>query len=247
MSFNIRGCFAELIATFALVFVGSLSVTASVVIFELSGPNYPVSILLIGLSHGLIISLMIYAIGHVSGGHINPAVTIPMIVCKKIGVADGVGYIIFQLIGALIGAGTHALLLPIGATVKYGLNTPGSFHGEVFSDGTVFGIEFLLTFMLVFVIFGTAVSGRAPPGWAGFAIGMTVALGHFIGVSISGASMNPARTFGPAVISWTQGLEGAFQVHYIYWIAPILGGLVAAGIYKYVFMSSKERNSQFNS
>ena len=241
MTINVRAWFAELIATFALVLFGPLSVTVSVVIFGLTGVDFPVAMLLIGFSHGLVIAVMIYAIGHVSGGHINPAVTIPMIIYRKIGVADGAGYIVFQLIGALIGAGTHALILPIGALVKYGLNTPGSFQGQVFGDEAVFGMELVLTFLLVFVVFGTAVSGRAPAGWAGFAIGMTVALDHFIGIPISGASMNPARTFGPAVISWMQGLDGAFQSHYIYWIAPILGGLIAGGIYKYVMMSSKDR------
>ena len=196
--------------------------------------------LLIGLTHGLVITLMIYSIGHISGAHINPAVTIPLMLFRKIGVKDGIGYITFQLIGAVLGALTHAVILPIGAAVNYGLNLPGSFQGERFSDVTVFGVEFVLTFLLVFVIFGTAVSGKAPAGWAGFAIGMTVAIDHFIGIPISGASMNPARTFGPAVISGLQGLERAFEVHYIYWIAPILGGLLAAAIYRYVLMERGE-------
>lgn len=233
MELTIRAWTAELIATYALVLFGSLSVTSSIVILGLQGPDTG-AIIMIGLTHGLVIAIMIYSIGHISGAHINPAVTIPMIVLKKISVPNGIGYIVFQLIGAVLAAATHAVILPIGSSVNYGLNLPGSFQGVRFGDATVFGIELLLTFLLVFVVFGTAVSGKAPPGWAGFAIGMTIALGHFIGIPISGASMNPARTFGPAVISGFQGLERAFEAHYIYWIAPILGGLIAAAVYTYL-------------
>ncbi len=91
----------------------------------------PVAMLLIGLTHGLVITLMIYSIGHVSGAHINPAVTIPMMLFRKIGVKDGIGYISFQLIGAVLGALTHAVILPIGAAVNYGLNLPGSLRREI--------------------------------------------------------------------------------------------------------------------
>ena len=158
---------------------------------------------------------------------------------KKIDVGNGISYIIFQILGAIIAAATHAIVLPMGSEIKYALNTPGQFNGVTFNDSTVFGMEVLLTFLLVFVIFGTAVNKKSPSGWAGFAIGMTVAIGHFIGLSVSGASMNPARTFGPAVISSLQGLEGAFQSHYIYWIAPILGGILASLVYNYIIMSKK--------
>ncbi len=243
MSINLRAWTAELIATYALVLFGPLSVTASIVVLGLKGPDTG-AIILIGLTHGLVIALMIYSIGHISGAHINPAVTIPMMVLKKISVSNGIGYIGFQLIGAVLAAATHAIILPIGANVNYGQNLPGrmpdSLGGGVFSDTTVFGVELLLTFLLVFVIFGTAVSGKSPVGWAGFAIGMTVALDHFIGVSITGASMNPARTFGPAIISAMQGLDRAFEAHHIYWIAPILGGLIAAIVYQYVFIKNKK-------
>jgi len=143
-------------------------------------------------------------------------------------------YIIFQLVGAVLASGTHAIILPIGSAVNYGLNLPGSFGGQRFSDMTVLGTEILLTFLLVFVIFGVAVSGKAPLGWAGFTIGMTIALDHFIGIPISGASMNPARTFGPAIISGIQGLDRAFDAHYVYWAGPIIGGLIAASIYTYL-------------
>jgi aquaporin-4 len=238
MSINIRAGLAEMIAAFALVLFGPMAATSALVIM---GADWGTSVIIIALTHGLVVALMIYAIGNVSGAHINPAVTIPMMIHKKIDLGNGISYIIFQILGAIIGAATHAIVLPMGSEIKYALNTPGQFNGVTFNDSTVFGMEMLLTFLLVFVIFGTAVNKKSPSGWAGFAIGMTVALGHFIGLSVSGASMNPVRTFGPAVISSLQGLDGAFQSHYIYWIAPILGGILASLVYHYIMMSKKDR------
>lgn len=242
---NVRAWVAELIATYALVLLGPLSITASVVWFNLGDtPEFiPMAMLLIGLTHGLVIAIMIYSIGHISGGHINPAVTITMMALRRIDIVNGIGYIIFQLVGALLAASTHAALLPIGKDVYYGLNLPGSdpVTGERLSDLTVFGVELILTFFLLFVIFGTIVSGKAPLGWAGFAIGMTITLDHFIGIPLTGASMNPARTFGPAVISAIQGLPRAFDAHWAYWLGPIIGGLIAGIIYYYLFMKKEER------
>lgn len=239
MTVNIRAWTAELIATFALVFFGPVAVTVSLVIFKIEPAVNPASILLIGLTHGLAIMLMIYAIGHVSGGHINPAVTIPMIILKKIKVVDGIGYIAFQIIGGILGAAAHAVILPQGIEVKYGLNQPGGAIGH--SEPTAFLVEIILTFFLLFVIFGVAVHHKAAVGWAGFAIGMTVAFDHFVGVALSGASMNPARTFGPAVIMAIQGQAGAFNAHWVYWAGPILGGLLGAFVYYYVIMNNKDR------
>ena len=95
-------------------------------------------------------------------------------------------------------------------------------------------VEVILTFFLLLVIIGTAVDSRAPAGWAGFAIGMTVALDHFVGVPLTGASMNPARTLGPALF-----VPGGFADHWVYWIGPILGGLMGAFLYVKVFMERK--------
>jgi len=229
MALNPRAWIAELIATFALVFFGPVTVTLSVVV--LNQGLTPAGLIAIALAHGLAITLMIYAIGHVSGGHINPAVTIPMMILRKIDGTNGVMYIVSQLIGAVLAALAHRAVLPQGAKISYALNQPG----QGISQGTAFLAEVILTFFLVFVIFGVAVHRKAPPGWAGFAIGMTVALDHFAGVPISGASMNPARTFGPALVAMN------WNAHAIYWIGPILGGIIAALIYQYVIMSESDR------
>lgn len=225
-----RAWIAELIATFALVFFGPVTVTLSVVV--LNKGLTPAGLVAIALAHGLAIALMIYAIGHVSGGHINPAVTIPMMILKKIDVPNGVMYIIFQLIGAVLAALAHAAVLPQGAQISYALNQPG----PGVTLGTALVTEVILTFFLVFVIFGVAIHKNAAAGWAGFAIGLTVTLDHFAGVPISGASMNPARTFGPALVSFN------WNAHAIYWIGPIIGGIVAALVYYYVIMNRDDRS-----
>ncbi|MFQ5997792.1 MAG: MIP/aquaporin family protein [Candidatus Bathyarchaeia archaeon] len=234
MTVNVRAWFAELVATYALVFFGTVSVTVSIVLFNLQPALNPASIFLIGITHGLSIVLMIYAIGHVSGGHINPAVTIAMLATRKINPANGAGYIVFQIIGAILASVSHALILPQGAAVGFGLHQPGEAIG--FSQTTALGVEIILTFFLVFVIFGVAVHKRAPVGWAGFAIGMTVAMDHFIGIPLTGASMNPARSLGPALIS------GNFGAHWLYWVGPIIGALLAAAVYYYIVMSREDRH-----
>lgn len=232
MPLNPRAWLAELIATFALVFFGTLSVTVASVIFKFDSPTS--SILLIGFAHGLAITLMIYAVGPISGAHINPAVTIPMAILKKIDIGNAAGYIAFQLIGAVLGAVAHMVFLPQGIQVNFGAHAPGDAIGK--SEFSALGIEIILTFFLLFVIFGTAVSKKAAPGWAGFAIGMTVMMDHLVGIPLTGASMNPARSFGPALVS------GAWVSHWVYWVGPIVGGIIAALVYQYVFISKEEQS-----
>jgi aquaporin-4 len=189
---------------------------------------------MIALAHGAAVGLMVYAFGHVSGAHINPAVTIPMMITKKISVADGIGYIIFQLIGAIVAAFSLKAILPeIGAKVNFG--TQGG-PSELLNSSIMAGItvEIILTFFLVTVIFLTAVHKKAPAGIHGISIGGIVFLLHIVGVPLTGASMNPARTFGPAVAS------GFWELHWIYWLAPIVGGIIAGVIMNYVFVNKAE-------
>jgi len=227
-----RNWFAEAIATYALVFFGPLAIILSVVAF---GDGLSIeSIIMIALAHGAAIGLMVYAFGHISGAHINPAVTIPMMITKKISVADGIGYIIFQLIGAVVAAFSLKAILPeIGAKVNFG--TQGG-PSELLNNSVMAGItvEIILTFFLVTVIFLTAVHKKAPAGIHGISIGGMVFLLHIVGVPLTGASMNPARTFGPAVVS------GFWELHWLYWLAPIIGGIIAGVIMNYVFVNKAE-------
>ncbi len=229
---NPRNWFAEAIATYALVFFGPLSIILSVVAF---GDGLSIeSIIMISLGHGAVIGLMVYAFGHISGAHINPAVTIPMMITKKISVQDGIGYIIFQLLGAIIAAFSLKAILPeLGAKVNFG--TQGG-PSELLNSSIMAGItvEIILTFFLVTVIFLTAVHKKAPAGIHGISIGGMVFLLHLVGVPLTGASMNPARTFGPAVVS------GFWELHWLYWVAPIIGGIIAGVIMNYVFVNKAE-------
>ena len=229
---NPRNWFAEAIATYALVFFGPLAIILSVVVF---GDGLSIeSIIMISLAHGAAIGLMVYAFGHISGAHINPAVTIPMMITKKISVGDGIGYIIFQLIGAVVAAFSLKAILPeIGAKVNFG--TQGG-PSELLNNSVMAGItvEIILTFFLVTVIFLTAVHKKAPAGIHGISIGGMVFLLHLVGVPLTGASMNPARTFGPAVVS------GFWELHWLYWVAPIIGGIIAGVIMNYIFVNNAE-------
>ena len=227
-----RNWFAEAIATYALVFFGPLAVILSVVAF---GEGLSIeAIIMISLGHGGAIGLMVYAFGHISGAHINPAVTIPMMITKKISVGDGIGYIIFQLIGATLAAFSLKAILPeIGAKVNFA--TQGG-PSELLNNSVIAAltVEIILTFFLVTVIFLTAVHKKAPAGIHGISIGGMVFLLHLVGVPLTGASMNPARTFGPALAS------GFWEFHWIYWAAPIIGGIIAGVIMNYVFVKNAE-------
>jgi len=228
---NPRNWFAEGIATYCLVFFGPLSVILSVAAFG-DGLSTE-AIIMISLAHGSAIGLMVYAFGHVSGAHINPAVTIPMIITKKISPADGAGYIALQLIGGIAAAFTLFITLPeLGAQVNFGTQAPGDLINN--SPISAVGLEMIFTFFLVTVIFMTAVHKKAAAGIQGLSIGGMVFLLHLVGVPLTGASMNPARTLGPALVS------GFWEFHWVYWVGPIIGGIIAGLIMNYVFVKKAE-------
>ncbi len=229
---DLRAWLAEGISTYALVFFGPLAVILSAAAFadtlSLEG------ILLISFAHGAVIGLMVYAFGHISGAHINPAVTIPMILTKKIDVKNGAGYIMSQLVGGIVAAFTLVAILPeLGAKVNFGTQGgPSDLINNSVSSGLF--LEMIFTFFLVMVIFMTAVHKKAAAGWAGFSIGGMIFLLHLVGVPLTGASMNPARTFGTALAS------GFWEFHWIYWVGPIVGGIIAGLIMDYVYVKKAE-------
>ncbi len=205
---------AEAIATFALIFVGAASVLAGT------------GTLGIAFAHGLVLAAMIYAVAHISGAHINPAVSIAMWATKRMKGIEAAKYIVSQLIGASIAA---FLLTGIYGNVASSVNNLAPSIG--FGQGVL--IEAILTFFLVFVIFGIAVDKRSNGHHAALAIGFVLIFDHIIGLSLTGASMNPARTFGPALAS------GFWTNHLVYWIGPIVGALVAAFLYQKAFLGKK--------
>jgi len=228
---NPRNWFAEGIATFCLVFFGPLSVILAAAAF---GTGLSIEgIIMISLAHGSAIGLMVYAFGHISGAHINPAVTIPMIITKKISPADGAGYIALQLIGGIIAAFSLVAILPdLGQAVNFGTQAPGDLiNGDPMK---ALWLEMIFTFFLVTTIFLVAVHKKAAAGIHGISIGGMVFLLHLVGVPLTGASMNPARTLGPAIAS------GFWEFHWIYWVGPIIGGIIAGLIMNYVFVKQAE-------
>ncbi|MFM9105296.1 MAG: MIP family channel protein [Chloroflexota bacterium] len=219
---------AEFFGPLALVFAGAGAIILT------QGQD----ILAIALAHGLAIGLMIMALGHISGGHFNPAVTISMLATGRIGLNNAVAYLVAQLLGGLAGAALLTLTYPAlideatGVTVgrnNVNLGTPGVGAGATITQALI--MEVILTFFLVFVIFGVAVDRRSGKAVAGLCIGLTITMDILAGGVISGAAMNPARWFGPAVV------QQDFTNFWVWIVGPIAGGLIAAFAYQTLFLS----------
>ena len=217
------GGLAEFLATFFFIILGAGTV---VVTGAITGGDLDISrLLVISLAHGIAIMLLVAATANISGGHINPAVTISMMLTKNISILKGSLYIVCQLGGASVGALIISWLIPDAGTL--GAHGLGSNVTALQGMGT----EIILSFALVFVIFATAVDPKGLGKLAPIAIGLTVMADHLVGIPLTGASMNPARSFGPALVSAT------WDNHWIYWIGPIVGGISAAVFYKLVFLN----------
>lgn len=231
---------AEILGTAFLVFAGCSSCVDNTwsirdendtVTEFITKTDNPSSILAIALTFGLVVATVVWCTAHVSGGHVNPAVTIGMLLARKITFVRAVVYVGAQMIGGIIGAAVLDGLNPITlneykekvqvcpTTVQLPL-TPGK--------GLI--VELLITFLLVFTVFSSCdkkrgdISGSAP-----LTIGLSVGLCHIFAIKYTGSSMNPARSFGPAVIG------GFWEDHWIYWLGPICGGILAGWVYEFVF------------
>lgn len=211
---------AEFVGTFGLVFIGGGAIMAASLV------GNPAAITQIALAHGLILALMVTATMRVSG-HLNPAVTLGFVVTRRIEPMMAFVYIIAQVLAAVLAAYALKGLFPAAVAASSRLGGQ-SVAGDV-STLQAIVLEFIATFFLVFVVFGTAVDPKAPKV-GGFAIGLTVAADILAIGPLTGGSMNPARSFGPAVAS------GVFEGQAIYWIGPILGGIVAALVYDALFI-----------
>ena len=220
MNESMKRYLAEFISTFSLVFVATGAMATN------NMSNGSLGLIGIAISSGLIVMSMVYATKHISGAHINPAVTIAMFITRRMNITDSISYIIAQISGAIIASLLILSIFP-SAITDFNLGATTLASDVNATSGTM--IEAILTFILVFTIFGSAIDKRAPNGSAGFAIGTAVMLAILIGGPITGASMNPARSFGPALAS------GYWVDQAIYWIGPIIGGTVAALVYDNVF------------
>lgn len=213
---------AEALGTFGLVFVG-----AAVVVVNGGFPNSGIGLLGIALAHAIVLSVMITATMTISGGHLNPAVTIGLLITRRIDAASAAAYIVTQLVSACVAAYLVKLLFPREAVRNAMLGVPVIANSVTL--GQAIGIELILTFFLMSAVFGTAISPDAPRV-AGFGIGLVLLFDILVGGPLTGAAMNPARAFGPAVAS------GEWVGHLAYWIGPIVGAILAALLWEYVLL-----------
>jgi MIP family channel proteins len=217
---------AEAVGTFLFFFVGA----GSVVLAAQAGANGP-GLVGIALAHGLALAVMVSALGAVSGAHFNPAVTVAVRLAGRIEWTHAAAYVVAQLIGAAAAGYLLLAVMPDAAAKASALGTPAL--GDGISVGAGIAIEAVLTMVLVLTVFGTAVDARAPR-LGGMAIGLAVAADILMGGPLTGAAMNPARWFGPALAS------GHWDNWYVWWIGPLIGGIVAAVLYRYVLEGEAE-------
>jgi MIP family channel proteins len=242
-----RAVAAEFIATALFVFVGTAAIIVAGAGSEAAsgsaGPS-PQFVLQVGLAFGLAIAVLVAATAKISGGHINPAVTFAAAATGKMKVSTAVLYIVAQLLAAIVGSLMLKTVIAgplegnLGATTL-NVFVPGE-HLGILDDqvgggaGAGLLVEIALTFVLVFVVFATAMDPKGLAHLAPAAIGLAVLIDHMAGVGLTGASMNPARSFGPAVVA------GEWDDQWVYWIGPLIGAALAALVYEYVFLNREE-------
>jgi aquaporin Z len=223
---------AELIGTFSLVLFGCGS--AVIAGISQTGPS-GIGLLGIAIAFGFAVVAMAYAIGGISGCHVNPAVTIGILTAGKMSVKDAVGYIISQCIGAILGAFVLYLILKgkpgwQPGEWAYGSNGWGEGYLGAYNTTSAFLIETVMTFLFIFVILGT--TSRFGNGvMAGLAIGVTLMLIHLVTIPVTGTSVNPARSLGPALFAGGKALEQLW----LFIVAPIIGAIIAALVWKFGF------------
>ncbi|MGI6419497.1 MAG: aquaporin Z [Thermoguttaceae bacterium] len=224
-----KRCAAELFGTFWLVFGGCGSA-----VLAAAFPDVGIGLLGVAFAFGLTVLTMAYAIGHISGCHLNPAVTVGLVAGNRFKASEIIPYVIAQVVGGIVGAA----VLYVIASGKAGFNVADGFASNGYGAHSPGGYsllacsvaEFVLTFMFLLIILG-ATDSRAPQGFAPIAIGLGLTLIHLIGIPVTNLSVNPARSTGPALYvgGW------ALAQLWLFWVAPILGAAVAGVVYRTLF------------
>ncbi len=233
---EIRQCVGEVIGTFYLCFAGISAILCTQTMGDV-GPA--AGLVMVALAHGLALSVAVCTFDGLSGAHFNPAVTCGMLATGRIKPPLAGKYIVAQLVGATVAALACSMVFPASAvdSAKLGipLPPPPSAEWEI-GTGTILLVEFICTFLLLTSIFGVVVDNERgqPVKIGGFTIGLTVAFAILAAGSVTGASMNPARSFGPALI------HGHFDHHVLYWIAPIAGGVCASLLYHHFLLKTDD-------
>ena len=212
---------AEFLGTFALVFFGA----GAICVDWYPHSSNALGLVGIAIAHGLAIAIMVCALGHISGGHFNPAVTIGFWVTRRLNTVDTVAYWLAQLAGATVAAFILKSIIPDDTWHAVALGTPMFARDFTRLSGMI--LEGITTFFLVLTVFATAVDERSASSRpvAGFAIGISITLGILVAGPFTGGALNPARAFGPALVS------SHFQNQGIYWVGPLAGGFLAGFLY----------------
>jgi MIP family channel proteins len=220
---NVLGsALAELVGTFILIFTGCAVAVAAILQRPTAGPTFYDS-LAVALAFGIALVVIVAAIGHVSGAHVNPAVTLALAVTNKFPWGLVSVYLGAQLLGALLGA--VAVWISYGDAAREVAAVAATFPVDGVGDLRAFLVEIFVTFILVFVVLSVATDDRAPAGVAPLAVGFALACGVLIAGPVTGGSLNPARTLGPMIVA------GQFTALWVYILAPIIGGVLATVLY----------------
>jgi aquaporin Z len=227
---------AEFLGTMILVFMGCGSAV-------IAGANGETGVGLLGISFafGLSVIAMAYAIGHISGCHINPAISIGMVIAGRMKAGEAAYYILAQILGAIAGAGI-LYIIATGkggyelATIGLGQNGYGDSSPQHYSLASGFIAETLLTFIFLLVIFGSTSTKNIHGGFAGLSIGLSLVLIHIVGIPVTGVSVNPARSIGPALLV---GGDALTQL-WLFIAAPVLGAILSAVVWRFLLERSDE-------
>ena len=227
---------AEFIGTFTLVFIGCG--TAMLVGCDaVNGCGY----ILTAFAFGLAIIALAYGVGNISGGHVNPAVSLGVLISGGMTVSDFCGYVVAQCLGALAGSALLAGIFDMGGiedkTGGYGTNGLGGVNG---SAGAGMLVEIVLTFLFVILILGVTSKNQNHGSFGGLIIGLTLVGIHIIGIGLTGTSVNPARSLGPAIVAAIDGNSEPIGVVWVFIIAPLIGGALAAFVYKFLESNKEE-------
>jgi MIP family channel proteins len=242
-----KSLIAEFIGTFFLCFAGIAAILSTAAPIS-SG----IGLVGIALAHGLALSIAVAVFGGISGAHFNPAVTLGMLSVGRIKPGAAGAYVVTQIAGALAASAICFVCFPISCveSTQLGIPLPGGIvEGKADATMAYVTMEFVMTFLLMTAIFGTAVDSRGlAVKIGGFGIGLTVAFNILAGGAITGASMNPARSLGPTIALKLSGaavpdlMSRIWQLHWIYWVAPVAGAVLAAQIYEHVLLDKPAAN-----